>query len=982
MQFIIAEKPSVAGDLARALPGKFKPLEGYWQGPEHIISWAVGHLVELEEPESYDPELKNWSLAGLPILPDEFRRRPRAGQSKQLRLLKKIAQRDDVETIVNACDAAREGELIFREIEEYCGVDKPVLRLWLQSMTADAIRDAFGSMESASKYDGLGAAAYCRAEADWIIGMNATRGITKRLKGRRERGVWSAGRVQTPTLAFLVHRELKVLAHIPKYFWKIKGKFTVNGDKYDAQYRVTKSGKDGEKIWDEKLANAIGAICEKAATTVSESARRSTRKVPKLHSLTSLQKEANSRYGLSARRTLQAAQRLYESHKALTYPRTDYDALPEDYMPQVLERIAEFASGAATAAFAEEGRDEGLVDSAKALQSGTLENVSRNLDNKRVGDHFAIIPTGTVPASPLGGDDAKVYELVVRRFLAAFMGESTWEKVVRETRVASDKADGGAYLFFTEASRLVIPGWQLADRRPRKAEMLDDLGVPQGEMTEGKNIKLKVEDDATRPPKRYTEAGLLKAMEQASDINLDGHDDLDDDDLVQTLKEKGLGTPATRADCIEGLISKGYAARAGKSLRATAKAITLIDFLERLQADDLAKADLTAEMEFHLLQVQEGKRDRESYMDEIKNSVRGLVEKLTNFDYGDLYKDEPPVGTCPADGHPILEGVKGYRCARESKGSKFDVTVKSFGKESKKPIAESLEIIAIEMRKLDGMVEVVCDPKRVNGILHVAYESDAPLDPRQVELEACVDEHAPDGSVKECGVKAVEPDACLFTVWKEFRGRYMNRPVVEKLLKEKETGPLDGFVAMSGSTYAGQIRFSTEEELKLDFDFIKGYKGGDDTGQVAPELVSYPVNAEPFVSCPKCAADAKAKEKGQILETPTHFECRFGETDKGCGLKMPRTVCKREMTRVDMTPYFGETAHTTWIEDFISKKGRAFTARLNRKENGRHGFEFKPREGGGKKKAKKKVAKKKVAKKKVTKKKVAKKKVAKKASSK
>ena len=965
MQFIIAEKPSVASDLARALPGKFEQQDGYWEGPDHLISWAVGHLLELSEPEDYDPELKNWSLAHLPVLPNPFKRRARPGQTKQLRLLKKLALREDVTSLVNACDAAREGELIFREIEQFVDCGKPVERLWLQSMTASAIREAFDALRPGEELEGLSAAAFCRAEADWLIGINATRGITRRLKGRRERGVWSAGRVQTPTLALLVHRELKVLAHVPKPFWRLKGSFTAHGHEYEGQYRTTRSGRDGEKVWEEEAAKAIAAACEGKDTAVVEKVTESKRAVPPLHSLTSLQKECNSRYGLSARRTLQAAQRLYEGHKVLTYPRTDSSCLPTDYRNHVDEVLGTVASGGFSDSFSEGERHAAMQEAARLLQQKGLNNQSRNFNDAGVSDHFAIIPTGKVPSSPLGGDDAKVFELVMRRFLGAFLTPSRWQKVVRTTTVTQGTQ---THDFYTESSRMVVPGFQLVDRRPPKSEQLGELGVEPGTVTDGAVQSITVEDDATRPPKRYTEAGLLKAMETASDLDLDAWEGVEDDEAVQQMKEKGLGTPATRAEIIEALIAKGYVLRSGKTLRASAKGITLIDFLERLQADNLAQASLTAEMELHLYQVENRQRSREDYMLEIEEGVRQLVHKLRDFDYEDLFRGEEAIGHCPKDGHDIREGLKGYRCVRRAKGDRFRLTIKSLGKTASVPLAEVTALLQAAAMARPEVTAAEPDVKRTNAYLDLKLASASDCAEYATELTAALEEVVPAGALKEAlALDAVEPDACGFTVWKEFRGRYINRPVAVKLLSDRDSGPLDGFVSMRGETYAGRIRM--DDELKLEFEPVKDFKGSDETGSVEPELVSYQVDGSPYVACPL--------GKGMIVETPTHFESSEG--GKG-SIKMPRTVCKREMTRSDLLPYFDpEVGHTDWIEDFISRKGRNFTARLVRKPNGRHGFEFKPREGGPrKKKATKKKASKKKVKRKATKKKAAKKKVSKK----
>jgi DNA topoisomerase-3 len=948
MKLVIAEKPSVAADLSRVLPGTFQQHEGYWEGPGYVISWAVGHLLELAEPEDYDPELKTWQLRSLPILPQEFRRKPRSGQRKQLSLLKRLAQREDVEALVNACDAAREGELIFREIEDFLGVDKPVERLWLQSMTKQAILEAFEQIEPAERYDGLAAAAYSRAEADWLIGMNATRGITKRLKGRRERGVWSAGRVQTPTLALLVHREMRVLAHEPRAFWRLKGSFEANGHDYSAQYRSSRGAKDGEKIWDQAEAEALLKALEGQPAAASEEVSESVRKPPALYSLTALQKEANSRYGLSARRTLGAAQRLYESHKVLTYPRTDSSALPEDYRGHVDQVVEVLAGGGAAEALDEKDRAAGVAEAARTLQKDGLRNQKRNFDDSKVGDHFAIIPTGTLPSTPLGGDDAKVFELVVRRFLGAFLGPSTWQKVVRETRV---ETAGGPRSFYTESKRLVVPGWQAVDRRPPASEVLPDLGVEPGASAAAKVREYELEEDATRPPARLTEAGLLKAMENASDVDLDLHEEIDDEDAVEALRQKGLGTPATRADIIEALIAKGYAARSGKSLRATAKGITLVDFLERIHADHLAGAEQTAEMEFHLFQVEAGQRERSSYMEEVAERVRDLIQRLQTFDYEELYREETALGACPRDGLDVVEGLKGYRCSKVPRATHFELTVKSHaGKGAAAALAGRLERLREALLAVDKVQEVELEPKRTTAVVRVTLNRAVEAQPGCDLLVEAAQEADREEWMKACDAKPVEDDGCDFTIWKEFRGRFINRPVAEKLLGEKDSGPIEGFASMRGDFYAGRILL--DEEGKMAFEPVKDFRGSDDSGSVAPELVSYPVDEAPFVHCPRC-------EQGRVVETPTHFECRVPGTEKGCGVRMPRTVCKREMRRSDLLPYFDpDKGHTEWIEDFISKKDRAFTARLVMKPNGRHGFEFKPREAGPRKTGKKKTAKK------------------------
>ncbi|MBC8370970.1 MAG: hypothetical protein H8E25_13310 [Planctomycetes bacterium] len=962
MKLIIAEKPSVANDLANALPGKFAKIEdSYWQGENYLISWAVGHLLELAEPEHYNPALSGWSLADLPVIPSKFVRKPREGATKQLRLLKKLAQREEINTIVNACDAAREGELIFREIEKYVDTGKPSERLWLQSMTKDAILSAFGDIRAGSDFEGLSDAAYCRAEGDWLVGINATRGITKRLKGRRERGVWSAGRVQTPTLAILAHKEVEVLAHIPIDFWRLKGSFSANGHKYDATYRTSRSGKDGDKIWKEADADALAKSCEGQPTAVTERVTNSTRNVPALFDLTSLQKEANNRFGFSAIRTSGAAQRLYEGHKVLTYPRTDSKALPEDYVSKVDDLLSDIASGSFVKAFVDDKQAAFFSDAAKQIVKDGKQNQKRNFDNSKVGDHFAIIPTGQLPKTTLGGDDAKIFELVVRRFLASFMKPSKWENVVRETVITP--SDNSAITFFTESKRMVYAGWMLVHRIPKVSEQLPDLGVETGKAASGSVNQISCEADSTRPPKRYTEAGLLRQMEIATDVASESLEDIDDDEVLASMQGKGLGTPATRAQTIEALVRKGYVLRNGKTLRAAAKGITLIDFLERVGAIDLAKAEQTAEMESSLYKVEHGDMPRSDYMASIESTTRELVDKFVNFSYEELYKDEESVGKCPLDKHEVREGLKGYRCSRRAKGDTYKLTIKSMGKEAQTPLAGIAEIVHKYLAARDEVTEVEDDLKRTNGYINFKINRISFVDDYIAELLPLLIAIAPENSLKEdFKIEAVEPDACGYTIWKEFRGRFINRPLASRLLDERDSGPIEGFVSMRGESYAGRIK--VDDENKLEFEPVKNFKSDDEKGAVGQEEISYEVNKDEYLPCPL--------GKGMIVETATHFE-----SSEPKGVKFPRTVCQREMTRADLISYFGEAGHTDWIEDFISRKGRNFTARLVRKPNGRHGFEFKPRDPAAKKKksTKKKSTKKKSTKKKTSKKKSTKKKV-------
>jgi DNA topoisomerase-3 len=650
---IITEKPSVARDIAGALGG-FVEHDGYWESDAFLLTFAVGHLLELLPPEEVDPVYKRWTLDTLPIIPEEFRYKPKKGQSERIRIIRRLAERDDVDSLVNACDAGREGELIFREIVQHTGSSKPIERLWLQSMTTGAIRDGFDQLRPGAELEGLAAAAECRAFSDWLIGMNATRALTKRLKSRRETRAWSAGRVQTPTLAILVGRELEVLAHVPRSFWRVTGTFERNGTRYVGTWfdPAFESGDDGEakedRIFDEERARAVVAAVTGRAGVAEETRKPSRESAPPLFDLTSLQREGNRRFGWSARRTLNAAQRCYEGHKLLTYPRTDSRCLPENYRPVVAQVLDSLVAGSGSAPVALDD----YASAARHLKQAGLMNERRVFDDAGISDHFAIIPTGVLPSAGLSGDDRRLFDLVVRRFLGAFYPPAVWERVERITEVAG-------HSFRTRARALQEPGWRavLPAREDEEETALPPLqpGATEARDVEVATAQAEVEADETKPPPRITEARLLSLMENAGQT-------VEDEDLAAVLHERGLGTPATRADIIENLIAKGYVVRAGKALRPTVKGIRLIDTLERVHIDRLASARLTGELEQHLNDVEHGRRSAADFMGEIESYTREIVGIAKSFEYEDLYAAEPALGPCPRCERPVVERAWFYRC--------------------------------------------------------------------------------------------------------------------------------------------------------------------------------------------------------------------------------------------------------------------------------------------------------------------------------
>jgi len=603
---VIAEKPSVAGDLAKAL-GKFKKEKGYYEGDTMVISHTVGHLLEIQEPESFKVVRGKWSLENLPVLPDHFDLVPREKAQEQLRILKKLLTRADVSDVINACDAGREGELIFRYVVQHFKNKKPIKRLWLQSMTGDAIREGFAHLRSDEEMIPLSEAATCRSESDWLVGINGSRAMTafyKELLGGFQ--VTPVGRVQTPTLAILVEREEKIRGFEARTYFELHGVFGVAAGSYpgrwfDEKFKKADDENDkAERIWDRAKADAIKAKCEGKTGTVSEERKPTTQAAPLLYDLTTLQREANGRFGFSAKRTLQIAQALYERHKVLTYPRTDSRYLPEDNLPVVKKVLG--------------GMDDPSLatHARKALDSGWVKPTPRIFNNAKVSDHHAIIPTGASPAN-LDEYEMRLYDLVARRFIAVFFPPAKYEVTKRITTI-------GAETFKTEGKILREPGWLEVYGKTAVGEDDDSLvPVKEGEAAATESIELK--ELQTKPPARFNEATLLSAMEGAGKL-------VEDEELREAMSERGLGTPATRASIIEGLLAQEYIRREGRELAASAKGIKLITALRELQIGALGSPELTGEWEFKLKQIEAGKFKRDAFMEEIRNLVGGVVKKI------------------------------------------------------------------------------------------------------------------------------------------------------------------------------------------------------------------------------------------------------------------------------------------------------------------------------------------------------------------
>lgn len=638
---VIAEKPSVAGDIARALGG-FKKDGDFWVSDGMLIGSAVGHLLEIKAPEDYDVKRGRWSFANLPVIPPYFDLQPIAkNEAKFTSLAKKIRSRN-VTDVINACDAGREGELIFRYIMQATGSKKPVRRLWLQSMTKDGIRTAFEHLRTDEEMKPLEAAARCRSEADWLVGINGTRAMTA--FNSKDGGFFltTVGRVQTPTLAIVVAREEEIKKFEPRRYWQVRATFAAvagayEGVWFDPNFTKTKTTAPelkADRMWTEDEALKLVEKCRGRDGFVTETVKKSTQLSPALFDLTSLQREANARFGFPAKMTLAIAQRLYERHKVLTYPRTDARALPEDYVDTVKDTMKKLA-----------GIDAYVKFTGEVLANGWVRQDKRIFDNTKISDHFAIIPTGELPKS-LDETDQKIYDLVVRRFISVFYPAAEYNVTTRITKVDGEH-------FLTEGKVLLKAGWLEPAGRSQKSADLPPVVQDERVRTEA----VEAVSDETRPPARYTDATLLSAMENAGKK-------LDSDELRDAMAEKGLGTPATRAQTIEGLIDQKYLRRDVRELVPTPKAFQLIALVKGLKIDELTQPRLTAEWEKKLAMIEAGRETSEGFMADIRAMTENIVAAAKQYE-GDSVPIENPMhckNRCPACGGEIVEGYRRFSC--------------------------------------------------------------------------------------------------------------------------------------------------------------------------------------------------------------------------------------------------------------------------------------------------------------------------------
>ncbi|HIH2747601.1 DNA topoisomerase III [Burkholderia aenigmatica] len=812
---IIAEKPSVANDIARALGG-FTKHDEYYESDDFVLSSAVGHLLEIAAPEEYEVKRGKWSFAHLPVIPPHFDLNPIAKSESRLKVLTKLLKRKDVDRLINACDAGREGELIFRLIAQHAKAKQPVQRLWLQSMTPQAIRDGFANLRSDADMLPLADAARCRSEADWLVGINGTRAMTAFNSKGGGFFLTTVGRVQTPTLSIVVEREEKIRRFIPRDYWEVKAEFACAGGFYEGKWFDPKFKRDefdperrDSRLWSLPAAETIVAACRDHVGTVSEESKPSTQLSPLLFDLTSLQREANGRFGFSAKNTLGLAQALYEKHKVLTYPRTDARALPEDYLSTVestLEMLKE--------------SNNYLPHAKQVLDKGWVKPNKRIFDNSKISDHFAIIPTLQAPKS-LSEPEQKLYDLVVKRFLAVFFPAAEFRVTTRITEVAG-------HHFKTEGKVLVEPGWLQV--YGRDAEGADANLVPVQKDEKVKTDEIAAVALVTKPPARYSEATLLSAMEGAGKL-------VEDDELREAMAAKGLGTPATRAAIIEGLLGEKYLVREGRELIPTAKAFQLMTLLRGLGVKELTAPELTGEWEYKLSQMERGNLGREAFMQEIARMTQQIVKRAKEYDSDTIPGDYATLETpCPNCGGQVKENYRRFACTK----CEFSI--------SKIPGSRQFEIPEVEEllrektigplsgfrskmgRPFSAILKLSFDDETKNYKLEFDFgqdtggeEGEAPDFSAQEPVGACpkckgrVFEH---GMSYVCEHSVANPKTCDFRSGKVILQQEITREQMGKLLADGRTDLLPNF--KSSRTGRNFKAFLVKQpDGKIGFEFEK-----------------------------------------------------------------------------------------------------------------------------------------------------------------
>jgi DNA topoisomerase-3 len=927
---IIAEKPSVAGDISKAL-GKFEKNADFYENDQYVISSAVGHLLTIAVPEQFEVKRGKWTFAHLPVIPPHFDLLPIEKNEARLKVLVKLIKRKDVTALVNACDAGREGELIFRYIVQYAKTDKPIQRLWLQSMTPAAIRDGFAHLRTDSEMIPLADAATCRSESDWLIGINGTRAMTAFNSKTGGFHLTTVGRVQTPTLAILVEREEKIKKFVSRDYWEIHGTFGAQAGEYAGRWFDEKfSKKEGddqlkqERVWDVAFAEAIKAKCLGKPGIVTEESKPTTSMSPQLYDLTTLQREANGRFGFSAKNTLGLAQALYEKHKVLTYPRTDSRALPEDYLETVKTTLGMLAE------------TNYRTPAETILKNGWVRPNKRIFNNAKVSDHFAIIPTLIAPKA-LSEPEQKLYDLVTKRFLAIFYPAAEFLVTTRITRVESEP-------FKSEGKVMVNAGW-LAVYGKEAAESDDTPTLAPVKPNETvKTEKIEVEANVTKPPARYSEATLLGAMEGAGKL-------IDDEELREAMSDKGLGTPATRATIIEGLIWEKYVVRNGRELQPTAKAFSIITLLRGLEIPQLCSPELTGEWEFKLNLMARGKMKRDEFMKEIADATRDIVAKAKSHESdtvpGDYGKLNVP---CPKCGGEIHENYKKFQC------QKCDFAL------WKIVASRQLEISEVEELISKGTVGPLQGFRSKQGFPFAAIiKMGAEFKP---EFDFGNDKNAdgadsapidftgkePLGKCPKCGGRVFDggmnylcenatgaAKTCTFKTGKIILQQPIEAAQVKKMLETGKTDLLTKFISKKNNRAFKAFLVIKDGGTAFEFAPREPKAGKAKNGAPSEPLPKIDFTGlTPIGKCPKCG--------GKIFDTEQGYLCENSQRDaKACKFKIGKTILEQPIEVAQAQKILAE-GKSDLLDKFISKAGKPFPAYLVMDAKGKITFDFPPRE--------------------------------------
>ena len=923
---IIAEKPSVAADIAKALGG-FKRESDYFESDRFVLSSAVGHLLELCAPEGVEVKRGKWTFAHLPVIPSQFALRPIEKSESRLKVLLRLIKRKDVDSLINACDAGREGELIFRYIVQHAESKKPIERLWLQSMTPAAIREGFATLRDDQSMRPLADAAVCRSESDWLVGINGTRAMTAFNSKSGGFQLTTVGRVQTPTLAILVEREEKIKKFVARDYWELHATFGAQAGEYLGRWfdeRFSREKTDGdlraERMWNVKQAEMIRQKCLGKPGVVTEESKPSAQLSPLLYDLTSLQREANSRFGFSAKNTLGLAQALYERHKVLTYPRTDARALPEDYLGTVRTTL-DMLAGTGYKQFA-----------SSILQQGWVRPNKRIFNNAKISDHFAIIPTSLEPRN-LSEPEQKLYDMVTRRFLAVFYPAAEYLLTTRITRVAEEP-------FKSEGKVMVQAGWLAVYGREAQTEDQTPSLIPvqSGEVVQTRSIDLFATQ--TKPPVRYTEATLLSAMEGAGKL-------VEDEDLREAMSQKGLGTPATRAAIIEGLLFEKYLFRNARELQPTAKAFSLITLLRGLQIPELSSPELTGNWEFKLKQMERGQLLRPEFMAQIEQMTRAIVDKARGYESDTVPGDFTELSVpCPKCGAVIRENYKKFQC----QACDFGLWKIVAGRQLE--IAEVEELISKrQVGPLQGFRSKIGKPFAAILKLTPEFKSEFDFgqgsgDDKPAATDASFEGQTPLGKCPKCGApvyengmnytceKAARKEGCDFRTGKIILQRAIEPRQVQKLLTVGKTDLLEKFISKKGRPFKAYLVF---KEGKVSFEFEPREKKSKTAAKTAAptEKLDF-TGKEPVALCPSCGAG--------VFETDTEYICEKSQAaKKPCKFKCGKTILGLSI-ETDQLRKLISAGRTDLLPGFMSKRGTHFAAFLILGEKQKVEFEFPPRD--------------------------------------